>query len=445
MNRIAVAAAGIALAVIMNGIGVAEDANGLRAAERQLLDAKTSDFSSTYTLAASRAAFLADRRDVAIGTKLAGPLDAEAIKDWPGIMWGAGLINDRGREVRGATRQMLAAYAGKPEGFQRAALGAAYSLFPGEFDAEVAALLPQIESPREFATAGYLLLLAGREPKVIAAIRTGMEARFPAWQKEPRLVALEHRLSHDPAVELAKRPPLADLLTYEMRSGFPVVFSIQRQDRRHAGIAIVRGPDGRFVRREDGTIFQIAQLAMARTDLPGTITFGNSPQGVYTIRGTGLATNQHIGTVPYLWSRLPIEAPVADFLHDATAEAPEWSEEFYLSLLPPSWRGYFPISEAWLAGRAGRSEIIVHGTTIDPEFYVGEAYYPNTPSAGCLCAKEFWNPEDGRLVYSDQLALLKAFLSGGKRNGYLVVVELDDRAAPVTLDEVIPTIIATGQ
>ena len=76
----------------------------------------------------------------------------------------------------------------------------------------------------------------------------------------------------------------------------------------------MRGPDGRFVRREDGTIFQIAQLAMARTDLPGTITFGNSPQGVYTIRGTGLATNQHIGTVPYLWSRLPIEAPVAGIL-----------------------------------------------------------------------------------------------------------------------------------
>ena len=44
-----------------------------------------------------------------------------------------------------------------------------------------------------------------------------------------------------------------------------------------AGLAIVRDADGRFVRNVDGSLFNVAQYALARTNLPGTITNGNTP------------------------------------------------------------------------------------------------------------------------------------------------------------------------
>jgi hypothetical protein len=55
---------------------------------------------------------------------------------------------------------------------------------------------------------------------------------------------------------------------------------------------------------------------------------------------------------------------------------------------------------------------------------------------------EYWSREDGTLVHSDQLALVKAFVSGGSDVGYLVVVEIDDQPRSVTLADVIADVLA---
>ena len=120
------------------------------------------------------------------------------------------------------------------------------------------------------------------------------------------------------------------------------------------GLALVRAADGRFVRDAAGQLFGSPQLALARTGLPGTITNGNTPQGVFTIVGAGTATNPNIGPTPYLHSKLPIEATPAEFEHAEAAPDAAWSEAVYESFLPASWRAFLPIKEAWLAGRAGR-------------------------------------------------------------------------------------------
>jgi hypothetical protein len=219
-----------------------------------------------------------------------------------------------------------------------------------------------------------------------------------------------------------------------------VVFSFQRPDRRRVGLAMVRGVDGRFVRNADGSYFNIAHLALALSNLPGTITNGNTPQGLFTIVGAGTATNPWIGPTPYLHSKIPKEATLAEYEH-ANVEG-EWNEARYENFLPLSWRNYFPFKEAWLAGLAGRDDMLLHGTTINPEYYRNDPYYPGTPSAGCLVAMEYWSKEDGRLMHSDQLTLAKAFTAGGIDQGYLVVVELDDRATPVNLADVVADIIA---
>jgi hypothetical protein len=108
----------------------------------------------------------------------------------------------------------------------------------------------------------------------------------------------------------------------------------------------------------------------------------------------------------------------------------------YRDLLPPVWRDYTPMMEAWTAGKVGRTEIIAHGTTIDPEYYSGKPFYPLTPTMGCLCAKELWNPTSGHLLVSEQFNLISAFLSTQGRKGYLYVINVDDQHKPLSRAEI---------
>jgi hypothetical protein len=102
--------------------------------------------------------------------------------------------------------------------------------------------------------------------------------------------------------------------------------------------------------------------------------------------------------------------------------------------------------EAWSAGHIGRTEIIAHGTTIDPEYFKDKPFYPLTPTMGCLCAKELWNPTSGHPLVSEQLNLVNAWRSTPGsvrstneptvRSGYLYVINIDDQHTPLTRTEV---------
>ena len=74
---------------------------------------------------------------------------------------------------------------------------------------------------------------------------------------------------------------------------------------------------------------------------------------------------------------------------------------------------------------------------MDTAFYSGKIYAPYTPTAGCLCTKEIWNNKTGFLQTSDQLLLTQAIKNAGGANGYLIVVEIDDKQTTVTLSDVI--------
>jgi hypothetical protein len=113
----------------------------------------------------------------------------------------------------------------------------------------------------------------------------------------------------------------------------------------------------------------------------------------------------------------------------------------YKNLLPTSWQNYFPIYGTYYAGKAGRTEIIAHGTTIDPSFFKGKSFYPISPTLGCLCTKEIWSEDNGDRLLSDQQALADAFNSTGNLKGYLVVVDLDNKKMPVTVNEVVMQIL----
>lgn len=373
----------------------------------------------------------------------ATPVDPANDEGLPEALHATALFNlDKDR-----TRQRLLAalpyLPQKPVEYQRAVLTGAHTLYWKESAAFMPPLFLQLGTPKEFAIAAYTLLRADDSVASRAQVRGAMEKSFPQWNTEPRLIALERRLRIDPAQDLAARPPLADLLKAPARPGYPVVYSFQRKNRENRGMAMVRGVDGRFVRNADGSYFNIAQLAMAKSRLPGTITNGNTPQGLFTIVGTVNATDISIGPVPALESKVPKEATVADYEHmTAPTPAAEWTEERYWSFFPDSWRGYAPMREVWLAGLAGRDEMWLHGNTVNPAYYRNETFFPYAPSAGCMVAMEYWSKEDGSLVHSDQMALIKALASTGKMDGYLIVVEIDDRNVPVQIADVIGDIIA---
>lgn len=358
----------------------------------------------------------------------------------PGALWAMAFLNADRAQGLDILQNALVDIDQKPLDFQRAVLSAAYTMYPRESLPALVPLLDRITTPREFAIVAYAVLKADDALTTRQALRLKLATRFAGAINEPRLVALAHALDTDMVVERLARPPLVDLLAATLRPGLPVIFSFQRADRTRAGLAMVRAADGRFVRRSDGSYFNIAHLALALSNLPGTITNGNTPQGLFTIVGAGTATNKWIGPTPYLHAKVPKEASVAEYEHGNVDG--EWSEARYENFLPPSWRNYFPFKEAWLAGLAGRDEMLLHGSTINPEYYRANFYYPGTPSAGCLVAMEYWSKADGRLIHSDQLALAKAFTAGGTDQGYLVVVELADRLAPVNLAEVVMDVIA---
>jgi hypothetical protein len=93
------------------------------------------------------------------------------------------------------------------------------------------------------------------------------------------------------------------------------------------------------------------------------------------------------------------------------------------------------MQEAFIAGKAGRTEIIAHGTTIDPEYFSGQPFYPISPTLGCLCAEELWNANTGKLALSEQLKLVNTFLRSPGNKGFLMVINLDNQQKPVTEKE----------
>jgi len=217
--------------------------------------------------------------------------------------------------------------------------------------------------------------------------------------------------------------------------GQTVVYSFQRRNRDYPGVVIIRKPDGDYIRNEDGEILQVPQLARAITAYPFYITNGHTPQGIFKWTGFDHSRLLYIGPTTNLQMVMPYEAKPSVFFADSSLVNAKWEKSMYTSLLPNSWKNYEGIYESFYAGAMGRYDIIMHGTTIDPSFYKGQTYYPNTPSLGCLCSYEEWNA-DGKRVNSNQQQIADALAGIGSTNGYVVVIDIDDARAEVTFSSI---------
>jgi len=361
---------------------------------------------------------------------------------WVTAFWAMELLAYRSDTGKGALQQVLAQSQPPYPSLQRAALETAYALYPREFTVEISTLADSTRDVKSYAIALLYLLRTDAGQVHRAKWLSHLQMRFPNWREDPVLYCLAQDLGETSVKQVRPRPALSGLLRHSFSAGGPVVYSFQRPNRDYPGLTVVKKPDGKFLRNPDGSLFCIPHLARSLSALPGYLTNGNAPQGVYCILGIEESKSDLIGPTPVLNLALPGEISPAGFFHSASVRDADWSVETYARLLPAGWRAYTPMFEAYYAGQAGRAEIIAHGSTVDPDYYRGQAYYPFTPSLGCLTAFEAWSDKDGRRLVSDQQALIQAYQAAGGTGGYLIVVEKDQRAAAVSREEIVMDLLA---
>lgn len=315
--------------------------------------------------------------------------------------------------------------------FQHALMECIYDAYPDVFERDVRRLLDITADVKCFALcAEYLLRKNSSDASVIKLIALRRK-QFP----ENHIVnALWYRSLYSDQT----RPPLNDLIQYPFYPNAKIVFSFQRKNRNYPGIAVVRDSAGNFAKDEYENIFYVPQLARSMSNVPGYISNGNTPQGMFRMFGFDVSKSIFIGPTPNIQLTMPGEASISHFINDSTHADSVWTMERYRDLLPATWKAYMPFYETFFAGMAGRTEIIAHGTTVDPAYYKNTPYYPLTPTLGCLCTKETWNEATGKRQLSDQEKLARAVKGAGGADGYYIVVELDDKQQPVDINEILP-------
>lgn len=395
------------------------------------------NYSSPRCIAENRDKFSEESLST-IAENLSLPLNPENESKWESAFWAMELMLHRSNSVREKIRKAFFNFNERSGSFQRSLLETIYCLYPSEFAVEADQIARQTTNPKIFAMA---VLYATRNfPNQKQKYLDLLKTQFPDQQNHPILSRLLMNLNSEADVT-ESMPPLIDLLKNPVGTKQTVIFSFQRRNRDFPGLVVIKAPDGKFVRDGNGNVFSVPQLGRSISNLPGYITNGSTPQGIFSIQGIGHSKNDFIGPSPNLQLVMPWEDSAGAFFHDEKNGSANWTREMYQQLLPDSWQNYTPVFEAYDAGAAGRTEIIAHGTTINPKFYRHTPWFPYTPSLGCLTTKEFWSSKTGRNIYSDQIALVNAFLSAGEENGYLVVIELNDAKKPVTLDDVILEIL----
>lgn len=368
---------------------------------------------------------------------------------------------------------------------RKALLEAVYAVAPRQYVSSVEGVLEKETDPKLFAMGAVYVYRCDSSTEKGNELKIRMVEKFPGYDTVAILQELQNYLSYHGGYTRGRTPDLRALFTYQRTLGQKVIYSFQRWDRDYPGLAVVQNADGQFARDGQARLLVFEQLARSGPDLPYFITNGSTPQGVYSIQGTDVSRTNFIGPTPNLQLLLPFEggwekyflwkdsAESSDKLLAASGKQGDGradrktgagvsavpgsatdansgralapgagqmenvdSLRLYQELLPPGWREYAPMMEAWAAGRIGRTEIIAHGTTIDPEYFKDKPFYPLTPTMGCLCAKELWNPTSGHLLVSEQFNLVSTFLSTPGRKGFLYVIDVDDQHKPVSRAEV---------
>ena len=337
--------------------------------------------------------------------------------------------------IRGGIDTLFLHYDSIEYDTKRALLEAVYGLYPNQYQEAINGLLAKETQPKLFAMQALYLYQNDSSDKEIKRITKQLQKNFLSLDTLPVLQSLLFFLQHNLSEKKSATPSLSSLFAYQKMNGRQMIYSFQRWNRDYAGLAIIQNADGSFARDSTGHVLMFRQLARSASGLPYFITSGDTPQGIFSVQGTGISHNNLIGPTPNLQLLLPHEND-AMYWHQMPDSSLSFNKNYFL-LLPDEWRTYLPMQEALQAGTAGRTAIIAHGCTIDPDYFKDQPFYPLCPTLGCLCAKENWNIFTGKLNQSDQFNFINAYLARPEDEaGYLFVINIDNQQAPVSEHEI---------
>lgn len=338
---------------------------------------------------------------------IALPLHDSTYQRWMGAYWAMELMLYQPAGYEQLIPVQIAMLPKTGPGFQRAFMEMLYTLYLNKYDAELKVILPHLKSDKvkamvlEYLSASGTTLHHSTDPTFTRS------SYYPLYQYQ--------RSKKEQAL-----PSRNDFLHSSFLPGETVLCSFQSTDRNNPGYLMIRLADGTWMKNEQDEELRFPQLARSISNLPFYLTNGNTPQGLYKITGVDTSDNNWIGPTTNLQMILPFENNASDFFGTDTGY-----EKYYSHLLGHHLQQFLGLKESYWAGKMGRTEIIAHGTTIDPEYYKHQLYYPNTPSLGCLCSPELWN-EKGECTYSAQAAWIIYILSGEIKPQWLIVAEVID-------------------
>jgi hypothetical protein len=338
---------------------------------------------------------------------IALPLHDSTYQRWMGAYWAMELMLYHPAGYEQLIPSQIAMLPKTGPGFQRAFMEMLYTLYLNRYSAELKVILPQLKSDKVKAMVLEYLSVPGTTLHHSADPIFTRSSYYPLYQYQ--------RSKTEQAL-----PSRNDFLHSSFLPGQTVLCSFQSTDRNKPGYLMFRLTDGTWMKNEQGEELRFPQLARSISNLPFYLTNGNTPQGLYKVTGVDTSDNNWIGPTTNLQMILPFERNASDFFGTDTAY-----EKYYSNLLGYHLQLFPGLKESYWAGKIGRTEIIAHGTTIDPAFYQGRSYFPNTPSLGCLCSPELWN-ENGERIYSAQAAWINYILSGEIKPQWLIVAEVID-------------------
>lgn len=366
------------------------------------------------------------------------PLSFDTEENWIDAFWAIELIRYRSPWINARINSAIDSIDKRSPIFQRALLELAFTNYPNQYIKQVSSFLNSCEDVKVFAMCIAYRMQNNLTPFPNNQLENKIKQLIKNKKDEAIVQQLMYRI--DSSSFIKNSISISDILDPEFLKNKTVLFSFQRKNRNYPGIALIRDSTGNFIKDANGSIFSVPQLARSISNLPGFLTNGNTPQGIFFMDGFSISRNSFIGPTSNIQLSMPFETSIRHFFNDSTIVDNNWTEDLYKKLLPAKLINYLPLYESFYAGKAGRTEIIAHGTTIDPSFYVGEKYYPQTPTMGCLCTKEIWSDEDGKRLESDQQKLVNALQIAGGAKGYCVVLEIDDAQKPISFDEILSLI-----
>lgn len=294
-------------------------------------------------------------------------------------------------------------------------------------------LLERETDPKHLAILVQYLMLVDRGDAAMPEIKKTIIRNTKDQVQDPITESVLFQLT-DPSY---KQPlPIDQFFSPGYLPGHVLILSIQRSNRNYPGLFLVRDTAGHWLRDSTGGLAAIRTLARSQNNLPGYLPNGNTPEGLFRMDGFAESASGFIGPSTNIQLTMPFEYKAGHFYSDSTLSDSSWSIEAYDRLLPAGMRGYFPAYESYRAGKAGRREIIIHGSTVDPSWYRSFPFFPFAPTLGCLTTKESWDPENGQRVQSDQQNLVDLVIKAGGPHGYLMVLNLNSRSGPVSADEI---------